>query len=280
MNYVKKEEIGVKDLLPLAKYLFILVDTFPEPIRAKVLAEKTGHSKAAISKIRERLLQICDPRPMLLQKGFILSQNLNNLPAIFIVHLAHGEHRRFLSSSFFKILISSKRIHEKLSLAVPYYGSRFSEEDTGFLIKKLVETVERLPPKDFEFLLRVLTSRKPSTYQEFLFSSNLQKNLKKLQFSFNHEEELIKTIVLRDKFFFLIRDTLWTKVEEMDILKTFDDKNRANYKTIYKTTIDFYLRKIFSNFNESLIKAGKKYFKKDIDKKIQIGASHLKILQK
>ena len=134
--------------------------------------------------------------------------------------------------------------------------------------------------QNFEFLLKVLTSRKPSTYQEFLFSSNLQKILKKLQFSFNNEDELIKTIVLRDKFFFLIRDALWTKVEEMDILKTLNDKDKASYKTIYKTTIDFYLRKIFSNFNESLIKAGKKYFKKDIDKKIQIGASHLKILQK
>lgn len=269
-----EKEIDVKTLLPLAKYLLILVESYPEPIRASNLAEKTGHSKAAISKVRERLMQLCDHDNMVFQKGFVLSQNFNFIPSIFIVLLAHGNHKKFLSSRFFKTFVSSKKVHDKIVSLFPPYGERFAQEDTGFLIQKIVESIERLPSSDFEFLLKLLTSKKPSNLAELAALQNFGQVIKKLEFSFKNKNEFIKTIIIRDKFFFLIRDVLWAKTEDMSILTTLDDKSRVQYKSVYKTTIDFYLRKIFSMSNESLLEAGKKFPEKDIANLIPIGSSH------
>ena len=269
-----EKDIDIKSILPLAKYLLVLVESYPDPIRANMLAEKTGHSKAAITKIRDRLMQLCDPDQMVFEKGFVLKQNFNLIPSVFIVLLAHGDHKKFLSSRFFKTFVSSKKVHDKIITFFPPYGERFTQEETGFLIKKLVESIEQLPSSDFEFLLRILTSRKPSTIAELAALQDFQKTLKKLEFSVNSKDEFIKIIVIRDKFFFLIRDVLWAKIEDMSILTTLDDKTKKEFSDVYKTTIDYYLRKLFSNFEDSLMKTGREYVKKDVDKLLKIGSSH------
>ena len=270
---MSEKEVDVKNLLPLAKYLLILVESYPQPIRATVLAEKTRHSKAAISKIRDRLMEICDPDLMAFEKGFVLSQNFNLIPSIFIVLLANGNHKKFLTSRFFRTFVSSQKVHDKIAAIFKPYGERFTPDETGFLIRKIAESIERLPSSDFEFLLRVLTSRKPSAVAELTSLQNVEKTIKKLEFTFKNKEEFTKTMVLRDKFFFLIRDVLWVRIEEMKILRNLDKKTKTMHKNVYKTTIDYYLRDIFSNLNESLISAGKN-FGKDVEGQISIGSSH------
>ena len=270
---MSKKDVDPKNLLPLAKYLLILVESYPQPIRANVLAEKTGHSKAAISKIRERLMQVCDPDPMVFEKGFVLSQNFNLIPSIFIALLAHGSHKRFLTSRFFRTFVSSRKVHDKIVTIFPPYGERFTSDETGFLIQKIVGVIERLSPSDFKLLLELLTSRKPSTVTELAALQDVTKNLKKIEFTFRNKEEFVKTIILRDKFFFLIRDVLWAKIEEMKILTKLDKKNKVMYKNVYKTTIDHYLRDIFSILNESLMSAGGN-FVKNTSGLTPIGSSH------
>ena len=270
---MSEKEVDVKNLLPLAKYLLILVESYPQPVRAHVLAEKTRHSKAAISKIRDRLMEICDPDPMAFEKGFVLSQSFNLIPSIFIVLLAHGNHKKFLTSRFFRTFVSSKKVHDKIVAIFKPYGEKFTPDETGFLVQKIAESIERLPSSDFEFLSRLLVSRKPSAVAEFTSSQNVKKIVKKLEFTFKSSEEFTKTMVLRDKFFFLIRDLLWAQIEEMKILTNLDEKTRTMYKSVYKTTIDYYLRDIFSNLDESLTSAGKN-FVKDVEKQIPIGSSH------
>ena len=203
----------------------------------------------------------------------VLSQNFNLIPSIFIVLLANGNHKKFLTSRFFRTFVSSQKVHDKIAEIFKPYGERFTPDETGFLIQKIVESVERLPSSDFEFLLRVLTSRKPSTVAELAALQNVGKTIKKLEFTFKNNEEFTKTVVLRDKFFFLIRDLLWVRIEEMKVLTNLDKKTKTMYKNVYKTTIDYYLRDIFSNLNEPLISAGKN-FAKDVEWQIAIGSSH------
>ena len=220
------EELDVKALYPLVKYLIVLVDSYPEPLRASELAKKTGHSKAAISKIREKLLKICDPNPMLFKKGFILSRSFNLLPSVFIVFLAHGQQKKFLSSRFFKSIVSGKRVHEKLSEAIPAYGERFTQEDSTFLIQKIIESLEQLPAKDFQLLSKILISKKPTAVASLASLGELQKTSKKLEFILHNEKELIQTIIIRDKFFFLIRDVLWSHMEDIQILKKMNESEK------------------------------------------------------
>ena len=270
-----EKELDIKLLLPLEKYLSILVNSYPEPMRAAELAKKTGHSKAAITKIRERLLQLCDTKSMLFEKGFVLHQDYNLIPSLFIVFLANGNHKRFLSSRFFKSLINGKMIHQKISTLFPPYALRFKEEDTTFLVLKIVEMVEKLPQKDFQFLYKLILSRKPASSWNLKSLNELQTLTKTLKFTFNNKEELLVAIYLRDKIFFFIREILWALMQSMKILEKQDEKTREQYMSVYKDTIDFYLRQAFEQFNEPLLKAGKEFFGKEAEAKIRLGASQI-----
>lgn len=271
----KKEQIDIKSLIPLEKYLEVLVDAYPDPVRASDLAKKTGHSKAAISKIRKRLLQICDPKPMLFEKGFVLTQNVNNMPLLFFVFLANGRHKRFLSSRFVKLLVNGKAIHERASLLFPGYGQRFTEEDTAFIIHKLIDTLSKLPADDFRFLYQLITTKKPESILTLKTANDIQTALIKLEPTFDNEAELIKAAQLRDKAFFLIRDILWALIENLDILKRVQNEKQEIYRFVYKDTIDFYLKKVFNKFDESLLKSGKQFLGKDAEKRIRLGASQI-----
>lgn|GEM_PF-6085406 len=268
-----KDTLDTKSLLPLEKYLETLVKTYPTPIRANELADKTGYSKAAVSKIRDRLLQICDQNIMLFDKGFVLSDSLNILPQIFIVFLAHGKHRSFLASRFFKAFIKPEKIHQRIAEIFPLYANVFTVEETGFLIGKLVESINRLPEADFKFLLKLISAKKPADVLKLKSLDTIQESLKKLEFTLNNKEELLIAIQLRDKFFFIIRDFLWAQIDGMRILKREEFSKRESYIFVYKDTIDFYLRDVFENVKPGLSKAGKKFLTDDIESQIQIGAS-------
>jgi len=270
----QQEEFDIRELYPLEKYLSVLLESYPKPVRAAKLAEKTGYTKAAVSKIRERLLKVCDRRPLVFGKGFILSTKTNVLFPIFIVFLVHGKHQKFLKSRFFRAFIDGKRIHSRLVTQFPIYGERFSEDDTTFFIKKIVESIERLPPKDFKFLLKIFSSRKTDKLVFFQHMENFQKILNNLKLSFNNKNEVLKTVSIRDKFFFLIRDVLWTKINDMEIIKKQDSDTRKAYQIVYKDTIDFYLRKAFEDINKKLLNSAKTLFPDDVEKKTKIGASH------
>ena len=270
----EQEEFDIRGLYQLEKYLSVLVDCYPEPVRAARLAEKTGYTKAAVSKIRERLVEICDRNPMIFEKGFVLSTKSNVLFSVFVVFLAHGNHKKFLKSRFFRAIIDGKRIHSKIISQFPIYEERFSVEDTTFFVKKIIESVERLPPKDFKFLVKIFSARKNEKLLFYQHMDNIRSIMNKLHFSLDNKNEVSRIISIRDKFFFLIRDFLWTKIVDMEILKKQDSKTRTAYEKVYKDTVDFYLRRTFKGFDESLLKSAKKFYPKDFKDRIEIGASH------
>ena len=212
---------------------------------------------------------------MIFEKGFVLSESSNLILQIFIVFLAHGKHRRFLRSRFFRALINPKKIHRKIAKEFLLYGERFTMNETEFLIQKFVESIDRLPEKDFKFLLKLISAKKPNQVLQLKSLASIQPILNKLEFIFNNKEELLIFITIRDKFFFMIRDSLWAYIEGMKILKKQDLITRKNYISVYKNTIDFYLRVIFEGIEPSLLKASKKFLKNNMEPQIKIGASHL-----
>ena len=55
-------EGSASDLLPLVRYVAILADKYPRPLSHKDLAEYAHVSKAAVSKVRDRLYEVCDDK--------------------------------------------------------------------------------------------------------------------------------------------------------------------------------------------------------------------------
>ena len=250
-------KIDTKSLLHLERYLSVLVNTYPQPIRASILAEKTQSSKPAITKIRERLMQICDLKTFALERGFVLSFDSNVLINLFLVFAANKHHRQFLSSRFVQAFFNSKRIHSVLVSNFPLYNKYFSEDDTKLLLDIILNNIATINPEEFRFLMKTI-SMHPSSFTESAIWLNLQKIISKFQFTIKNENELYQIFSIRDKFFFLIRDSLWLFIENMKILESIGQEERSVYIAVYKNTIDFYLRRIFEALNEPISLAAAK----------------------
>jgi len=250
-------KVDAKSLIHLEKYVSVLTDTYPQPVRATELAKKTHTSKPAITKIKDRLMQICDVRTFAFEHGFVLSFKWDVLYNLFIVSAANKHHKQFLSSRFVKAFLNSKHIHVKITSAIPLYAGYFTEDDTNLLLDLILDNLSNIDPDDFAFLMKAV-SMQPTSFTENTVLISIQKIITKLEFKIRNEEEMFKVISLRDKFFFLLRDSLWAYIQNMKILETLQTDERDNYIEVYKNTIDFYLRRIFEGVNEPISKAAAK----------------------
>jgi len=270
----REKKIDVKALIALDRYLTILLEAYPTPINATDLAYKARKSKPAISKIRDRLLQVCDVNSMLFKKGFVLSSETQSIQSLFLVFASTGRHRKFLSSKLVQNFISRKAIHPKIVRQYPLYDKYFNEDDTAFIFTKLLDAIARIDPQDLEEILKTYVFASPS-----LFSSHnlpdLSKVIAQIEFKFKDKKDLEKMFSIRDKFFLFSRESLWAYIHNMEILKTLAGSERSFYIKVYKHTLDFYLKKIFSQLNEPLVKAAQKLSLKKEDFPIEVGSTIL-----
>ena len=249
-----KENIDVKSLVVLDRYLTILLESYPKPLRASELAEKAGTTKPAISKIRDRLLRVCDPKAMLFEKGFVLSSDNNSLQSLFLVFAGTGRHRKFLSSKLVQRFVSRKALHPKIIKKFPLYEKHFTPDDTEFMLTKILEATSKIEPKDLEIILKTYYFNRPSSLDPKAIP-DLSSVVDKIQFNFKNKRELQKMFLIRDKFYLFIRDSLWKRIEKMEILESISASERPFYVKVYKHTTDFYLRRVFKQVTEPLIKA-------------------------
>lgn len=263
-----------KSLRLLDKYVSVLVDAYPEPIRATELAGRAGLSKPAVTKVRDRLMQLCNPKAMAFDKGFVLFEDEKVLGKLFQIFAANGRHRQFLQSKFVRAFIASRPIHSIILARFPLYKKYFNEQDTKFLVNLVMETASRLDPFDLQDLIKSI-EKKGSVISGYNISVNMQKVINDLQFSIRNEEELHMILQLRDKCFFLIRDYLWAAIESMKMLKQLESEDRSAYVSVYKHTADFYLRELFQSFNDPIISAAKSSSIKTTGLKLDIGATLL-----
>ena len=257
MKDKEKEKLDVKSLIALDEYLTILLEAYPQPVRAFELADKTDKSKAAVSKIRERLIAVCEANTLLLNKGFVLRSDTQSLKNLFLVFAATGRHRKFLSSKFVKGFISKKAIHPKICKAFPIYQKYFTGDDTEFIFTKLLEALSRIEPKDLQDLLQSYVVTNTSRIFNQNSVPNLEPVLHQIEFNFN-KKDLEKALQIRDKLYLCIQDYLWTQIHKMEILNTLSTEEKAFYIKVYKNTTDFYLKKVFGALREPIIKQIKK----------------------
>jgi hypothetical protein len=244
----------IRALIPLERYLDVLVEEYPHSIRPVDLATKTIHSKAAVSKLRGKLLKLCDEKTMALDRGFLLKPDLEVLASLFQVYALTGRHKEFLSSRFVKELFESERFHRTISALFPPYDRYFVEEDTAFLTDKLLDIVANIDPEELRRVIRILSSG-PTRVTAFALGMSFSKILERVHFSIDSKDELRRVITIRDKLFYLVRDFLWTRIDDMRIFKRIDLAQKRKYLSVYKDTIDFYLRQYFELTTKPIMQA-------------------------
>lgn len=250
-------KIDVKSLITLDRYLAILLDEYPNPIKAAELAQKTGKSKPAISKIRDRLLQVCDVNAMLFKKGFVLYPDIPTLQGLFLVFSATGRHRKFLSSRLIRDLITKKAIHPKIIKKFSLYGKYFTENDTTFIFTKILDAFSRVEPHDLELIIKTYILGNPTQWK-LNSLPDIDPIINQMELKFKNKGDLEQAFSIRDKFYLFIRESTWARIHSMEILKNVTASERPFYIKIYKHTIDFYLKRIFNQLNQPLVKEAKK----------------------
>ncbi len=231
---------GIKSSIHLLRYLRVLVAEYPHPIRATQLAELVGVTKASITKMHERLLDLCDTKVSASSKSFLLKSDPETLAKVFLLFALTGFHREFLRSNYVSHVMSGERIHGLLSSHIPGYNQYFKSDDTRFLISRALAFLFELDPSLVVSFLKSLIVD-PSHSIPIQFVTEL-KSLLPAIFSVKSESEFLALMRTRDKIYFLIRDFLWAQIQSLTIVKSKDFKERANYVNVYKDTVDFYLR--------------------------------------
>jgi hypothetical protein len=253
---MQRPQTDLKALLPLEPYVSVLVDTYQDPIKATELAKRVGHTKAAVTKVRDRLLDLCDKDKMLFGHGFVLRNDLDTFVRSFIILALSGKHKRFMASKFVRIVLGPEIVHERLKSVIPFYDKHFTEADTGYMLRKILEIVENIDSEELRQLGKVAL-KQPSQFAGYVLALNLPRILQKIKFSIKDEHELELIYVLRDKIFYIVRDFLWALIEGMKILQTLDEEKKTEYKSVYKHTADFYLRQIMQTLDAQIAQAAK-----------------------
>lgn len=270
-----KRQGDLRSVLSLLPYLSVLLEQYPNPVRAVELARRTARTKAAVTKVRERLLEACDANEMAFERGFRLSATFDVFVTLLVAYAANGKQREYLSSKFASSFLKSDKIHSMLVSTFPKYDQYFNRGETNFLIDKILEILSNIEPHVLKQLAKAIV-RSSKEEMEFAFVKVLSIISSDLRFSIRDERELSLAFSVRDKLFFLIRDFLWTMIESLDILGAVGQDKRSYYLEVYKHTIDHYLRRIFESLSEPIINAAKISSVKVDAKASNIGSSLLR----
>ncbi|MDG6949487.1 MAG: hypothetical protein JRM77_06555 [Nitrososphaerota archaeon] len=249
-------QVDAKSLIPLMPYLTVLTEVYPNPIRASVLAQKTSRSKAAVTKVKGRLLQVCDVREMALGAGFRLVPTFDAFLNLFLVFSASGEERRFLGSRYASLFLKGDQVHEALATHIPRYSDYFTDEETSFMMDKVLEIVSGVSPSSLrQFAKSIIKGSADDA--GYILSRFVPNILRDLKLTIKDEHELRLAISVRDKLFLAARDLVWSYVGNLSILRTVNARDREDYLRVYKHTTDYYLTHLFEALNTPIFEAAR-----------------------
>lgn len=255
----------MNDYQSIGRYLRVLWEMYPKPISQTELATKAGVSKAAISKIKDRLNEYCDVNMLAFHKKLILRNDSRTYKDVLKISLLTGNIKSFIQSEFTSSMVEKLELYNNLSESVPAFSHYFNErefEQYSQIIRSIVS--HALDSTDLNRVFRESLSRETIEPEEFglLFQSILTQissimvpeliggNLK----LFNTKEEIEHILVLRDKLFFLISELLDDFYQNMQIIQTVKSKEEKSiFISVYKRTIEFYFKKFLEGVSETLL---------------------------
>jgi hypothetical protein len=255
------------ELKGLVGYIDALMDSFPEPISRKELAKKTGVSQPAITKVKNRLLNLCEQNAFLFSNKLILRTDETSWKLLSFYFLQMKPTKMLLSHYGWQ-MIKLMNLHSKISEKIREYAFHFNEKDTEIMTRLVLYNLD-----NFQVVNQIRTSISDPQQRTMLLSiqyvSAAQNILQKLDLPIEKAEDLRSVLTIRDKLFYFTRDLIWQQVQKADIMRELSTEEKETYLKVYSTTIDFYLKKLFgigTNFIKQAAQRRKLEFKKDYEK--------------
>lgn len=263
----KRENNDLEQFERLTSYIEVLMDTYPKPITRKELARKANVSQAAITKVKDRLLKLCDPRPLIFgSPSRLVLKKDETFWKLFAIYLLQMKPAKVLLTNYGRGIISQMNIHSRIATQFREYSAHFKEEDTEKMIEIVFYNL-----KHFEIATHVKAKIADPQQRMILLSTQyaaqLENVMEKLDLPVDSYDDLHMILKLRDKLFYLTKQLLWQRiVEKSRILQELSDSEKATYLKVYSRTLDFYLRDLFqsvTNFIKQVTERKELRFKED-----------------
>lgn len=250
------------DFESIVRYLEALLNSFPSPMSQTQLAKESNVSKAAITKVKDRLFEICDDQSLIYKRKLVLKKDSNTFGRIINSALRSGHLHSLIDSPFFKQQILDLKLHQNFSKSIPFYSTYFSEEDTNLLINLAISIIYEALPNEDELYSTIKDRLDDGSLVISAIMSSVFFNLEKLISSDRlvlqfRKYDLKRILTLRDKVYFFANALFEQFVSNLKIVSDIKrPEQREGYIMVYKETFDFYLKHYLEQFSNVLLVFG------------------------
>jgi hypothetical protein len=241
---------------PLVKYIDVLIESFPKPITRKDLAKKTDVSTAAITKVGDRLLKLCDRNVLVFDRRLILLKD-ETYWKLFSVYFFRQRLPQFILSNYGLEIIRLFDIHGKISAQVKEYPEYFTEKDTETMIRLFLHNVKNLKVLN-EFKANMVDPQLRVMLLSMNYATALGNLLQRFDLPIETSEDLTNILTIRDKVFHFSKHMIIKRLKEASIMSTLSETEKENYLEVYTGTVDFYLKRLLNIFTDLIAKVAKR----------------------
>jgi hypothetical protein len=253
------QEDGTEDLHeyePLINYIDVLIESFPKPITRKELAKKTGVSTAAITKVGDRLLKLCDRNALVFSHKIILLKD-ETYWKLLSVYFFRQRLPQFILSNYGLEIIRLFNVHGKISAQVKEYPEYFTEKDTETMIKLLLYNLKNVNVLT-EFKANIVDPQMRVMMLSMNYLATFGTVLQGLDLPIETSEDLTNILTIRDKAFYFSKRMILKRLSEASIMNTLTETEKKTYLEVYSGTVDFYLKRFLGVFTDLVVKVTQK----------------------
>ena len=249
----------MESLKTLSRYIEVLVNEYPLPITQSELAKKSSVTKSAVSKIRDRLLELCDMRVIAYEKKMVLKSDLETFAQIFHLYFRQSKAQKLFKTKYTKGVLDEVRIYEELAknLEAFSFSKYFNKDDIHWAINLVLQNVSsfQIRKDTFSAIASVIGSEiEDEDLLEIVpYIQLATKLLTNFEITLENEKELKKTLFLRDKTYFFIKNNLSKILADLEVVKEIEDseERQARINLLYLIA-EHYMNKIFKQVTEHI----------------------------
>ena len=224
----------MESLKSLTRYIEVLVDQYPVPITQSGLAEKSVVTKSAISKVRDRLLELCDMRVIAYERKMVLKSDFETFAKIFHLYFLQSKAQKLFKGKYAKNVLNEMQIYEKLAKDLENFSfsKYFDKEDINWAVNLVLQNVSsfEIQKDTFSVIASAIGSEieKRDLSEIIPYIQLVIMLLTNFEIILENEAELKKTLLLRDKFYFFIKNNLSKMLAELEVIKEIEDEEERN----------------------------------------------------
>lgn len=243
------QQFDPAELLPVIRYLNVLIDRYPRPTTLKQLSRSSKVSLAAVSKQRDKLFRVCDiSRLASLRRSLLLKNDFETAARIGFTFYIDSNLGRFIRSAYAQTLLreSVLEAHNALCEKLPGYSKFFEEEDAVFVTNLAVTVIT----DGLDELQHVkLVDLDPDNLRTAIINEVIlliDRVLPNFSHHLKDQQTLEHVLAIRDKVWYLAKEMIRVATTQAlaQFLATLADDNERNlYVEVYIRTANFYLDK-------------------------------------